>query len=246
MKKVIFIQLCLAGLCGALTACGDDDDDSGSTDDSGSEEDSEIGEIETDSQEIETDSDSGTGEDVVFANISGICNNVNLLSPAPGEEGHWAAGRLAPPAYPFQVTSLGYGLIQQVESAPQEGPFCHLDIEHEIQAYVGTNVVPDASLVPVFSRSVTLEKQAKEGNLRVEVKLDKPLILNEGDFLFVAVEMTGVYPDILCVPMCTLSTTPDANYWSNAAEAPFSWALLSNFGISGDMDVLAKGHPFSD
>lgn len=68
------------------------------------------------------------------------------------------------------------------------------------------------------------------------------LTLADGDHLFVAVELPGTYPDVACLSMCTDGLDyPDRNWWSNTTAAPYSWAQLADFGVPGNLAIIAYG-----
>jgi hypothetical protein len=168
-------------------------------------------------------------------NASG-CLSTNTVYPLSGEEGHLAAGRLTPPAWPFIVESVRYNLSTRTSSVS-----CDAGLEHRVDLFVEAGTTPSAS--PTVAASYTVPaSETEDGSHELELVLDTPIELAEGEHLYVGIEMTGEYPDgVLCLDTCTDDTTSEANWWSNAAETPYDWAELSSWGISGDYRIVAAG-----
>ena len=68
-----------------------------------------------------------------------------------------------------------------------------------------------------------------------------PLTLDNGEFLFVAVQMSGTWPDVSCLATCRTQPRTDHDYWSNAVGTPYSWVPLTDFGIDANVMISALG-----
>ena len=87
------------------------------------------------------------------------------------------------------------------------------------------------------------ERPGEEADRVVSFDLATPLVLSEGDNLFVAVELAGESGgDRICISACnnTVGAT-DANYWSNATAPPFDWVTLWSFGLDINTAIWAMG-----
>ena len=168
--------------------------------------------------------------EVRVANRQGACGALRVLYPGPGELGHWAGVRLTPPAYPFEVRSVDADLVT---GRPTNGPDCVLNHEHRVGLWIIEGDVPEAS--PVFDRTLVVVGGGA-------IPAFDPLRLEAGQHLMVAVEMSGEGDTATCLHLCGSSRSePNRNFWSNATAAPFSWAELSGFGITQNVEVSVIG-----
>lgn len=164
----------------------------------------------------------------------------DAVFPLPGEETHWIAERLTPPSYPFTVTKVRYVLRGGVQGSYT----CDNGLAHQAEVFVGTDLVPAATPIP--ADSIAVPATASVDGLRVvDHELTVPIILQTGDFLFVAVQNAGVAPDgCICFESCTgTSFVQDANYWSNQGDHPFPWTTLESSNIKANYTVCADGMP---
>lgn len=154
-----------------------------------------------------------------------------LVEPSPGEEGHHAAARLTPPSWPFTVEAVGYHLGSQGA--------CANGLAHSVGIFVGSDT-PAAA--PQLAETFMVSAAPPVGGWKLRrLVLPEPIELAEGEHLYVSIEMAGDAQGHLCVGMCNLGDTAGAAWWSNAVDEPFSWAELSDFGIDGDLMVMAFG-----
>jgi hypothetical protein len=171
-----------------------------------------------------------------FANAA-FSDPPQALAPGLGEEGFWAAVRLTPPAFPFAVGHLQYVLTH----GPAHGVNCDASVVHTVELYVSHDVAPPATPVPVATVVVPAVDPASLAELRsVTLTLESPVTLVEGEHLFVAVQVVGTYPDVLCLVLN--AATPAANdrdYWSNATTPPFDWHPLTDYGPPANLVVTA-------
>lgn len=146
------------------------------------------------------------------------CARAALVSAAlPAEAGHWVAGRITPPSYPFRVEKVTYGL----GGGPLASAKCRLDIPHRVRGYVvsgqttladgGTTVrrppaePTDAGLIAFEvaggNTADAGELLGADGGVRgrtVTVSLPQPIVLQAGQSLFISLEIAGrneVFPD---------------------------------------------------
>ncbi len=162
------------------------------------------------------------------------CTEVRKVFALEDEGSHRYASRLTPPSYPFEVRQLRYHLVGGPEPGNPNDD-CRIGLTHRVEVFVSSSATPPAS--PTIARSFTRTSNAQHQRENVElVDLSNPIVLTQGQHLFVALEM--IYTDgsghKLCVPSCSISSSQALNqrtWWSNAASAPYSWAELGTFGI---------------
>jgi len=68
-------------------------------------------------------------------------------------------------------------------------------------------------------------------------------VLSTGENLFVAVELAGeAGGDRVCITACNNTVgASEANYWSNATSAPYSWVPIESFGLNINIAIWAMG-----
>ena len=183
------------------------------------------------------DDDSAEPVEDLLTNFPANCSSWSAVMPLAGEEGQLAAGRLTPPSWPFVVDRVVYSLLH----GSQDGVDCNAESSHRVELFTGTSPTPAAS--PAAPLIVAVEEDEVSGVERlVVVDLDPPLTVEQDEHLFVAVELVGTYPDVGCLSLCTDGQTyDDRNWWSNATAAPYSWAQLTDFGVPGNLVVVAYG-----
>jgi hypothetical protein len=158
------------------------------------------------------------------------------LAPDSGEEGFWAAARLTPPAYPFTVDRIAYTVADGAAGSVT----CTGTLAHRVRLYVDSGLAPPSNETTELSIP-TIDSSAL-GHLGrdVDEQLDTPLVLSAGEHLFIAVELTGTHPNVMCV--IVNPNTPfdaDRNYWSTSTAAS-GWATLNSLGLPGN--VLFRAH----
>ena len=182
-------------------------------------------------------------QEVRVSNLPDQCTaeHVRSSSPGAGEEGLVTVARLAPPSYPFMVESIGYALMNLTKSLDgYSEAYCSSKHSHRVWVSKGTALDPGATPDVVESFDVSGGNSAEAIDW-LEHQLSQPLILNEGEQLFVAVELTGTFPEVMCLARCADDTAPQANYWSLDQQAPYGWVELSAAGADGDLAVTAYG-----
>ena len=213
-------------------AVADDDDDSIGDDD---DDDDSVGDDDDDSVSDDDDDDSSNPADDVLTNFPDPCKSWSAVMPLAGEEGQLAAARLTPTSWPYDVEKVVYQLLH----GETEGVECNAGRSHRVEIFAAVGPTPPTSPVDALV-AVTEEAEVQDTERLVVVDLEPPLTLEQGEDLFVAVELTGIYPDVGCLSMCVDGPThDDRNWWSNATGEPYSWAELSGYGVQGNLVVVA-------
>jgi hypothetical protein len=162
------------------------------------------------------------------------CANLNSVLPLAGEESHYIAARLTPPSYPFSVTDVQYTL--------SSGGDCVPGLAHQVQVYATTTTTPPGT--PVVHETIPVPTIATTMDRMVSLPLNAPLVLTAGEHLIIAIQNSGVSPNVTCVVTCDdVNAIADRNWWSNAGAPVFPWATLSSFGLDTTVMADAIGHP---
>jgi hypothetical protein len=160
------------------------------------------------------------------------CDDPSFIYPAPGEAGHLYGVRLTPPSYPYVVTSIQYELVG-LES-------CLITTDHRVEVFVSTDIVPPGT--PTLLASIDVQGAAAQGpSLVVESPLVDDLVLQDGEHLFVAVELPLV--EASCIAVCRDAPVADRDFWSNGVAPPYPWATLASFGYQYHARIGANGAP---
>ena len=234
----------------ALSGCpSSDDDDSAMPDDDAADDDAADDDAADDdvadddaadddaADDDAADDDSADPVEELLTNFPASCSSWSAVMPLAGEEGHLAAGRLTPPSWPFTVDRVVYSLLH----GSQDGLECNAEYAHRVELFTGTSPTPDASPTAPTVEAVP-EDEVSGAERLVVVDLDPPLTIEQDEHLFVAVELVGSYPDVGCLSLCNDGQTyDDRNWWSNATAAPYSWAQLADYGVPGNLVVVAYG-----
>lgn len=237
----------------AIAGCGDDDRgpsgsdagmrvDAGGRDGGAARDDAGGG---LDAGEV-ADPDAGGSTMTEVANVrsAAACpleSQAGTYPVLPGEAGHYAATRLRPPSYPFVIRSVAYDLV-----APAGVAQCNAGIAHEVQLYVG-GAMPSASPSSDGSLAETIAVPAgMTGPHTNELELETPVTLEEGEYLYVAIQLAGAGEPpttSLCLGACGEGTAiSDVDYWSNATAEPFSWNdMVDDFAFTNNFMVRAYG-----
>lgn len=172
----------------------------------------------------------------------GRCENARRIYPAlPDEVGHWALERLTPTDTPTLVDGIVYQMFGVDE---EEGPFCRSGLPHRVFALVAPEGPPpegpsDTDDYRTFE--ITLPESPLEA---ADVPFDPPFVLDEGDALFVGVEMAAEADTSLCIAACRPlgGALRNRSYWSNATAEPYPWGdLVVDFGLSENFTIRAYG-----
>jgi hypothetical protein len=160
----------------------------------------------------------------------------------PGEAGHYATTRLVPPSYPFEVTRIGYWLATPAgvaQCADQSLP-------HQVQIYVSDGAEPSNTPSTDGTLVDTLDVAGgAEAAHAVEVPLTSPITLQEGESIFIAVQMVGSGAQSICIGACgATAAIGGVDFWSNAANEPFTYLdMIDDFGFTYNFSTRAFGTP---
>ena len=157
------------------------------------------------------------------------------IIPDPSEYGHLFAARLTPKKYPFTVTNIRYQLSRGKDK-------CANVIAHRVEIYVSKKTTPDNSPTPTATLKVPATTVIA-GPRKVALTLPKPITLQTGEHIFIAVEMaTDKTKQVICIDVCDKNGIKDRNYWSNAVKAPYKWATLDSFNMKVNAMIEALGY----
>jgi hypothetical protein len=161
---------------------------------------------------------------------------VDIGPVLPDEAGDLAAARITPPSYPFEVTSVSYKLTGQTA-------VCGTDIAHAVRVFAApTADAPPAE--PADVQRIEVDGAATDERARiVTLPLDTPIVLEDGEDLFVAIEMAAnqALTVAVCLDGCAIQAEDRRQFWSTESEAPHSWATLYSYGIAQDYAIWATG-----
>lgn len=165
-----------------------------------------------------------------------------MLAPDPGEEGMWAAARLSPPRYPFDVRLISY----VVGDGAAGSVSCSGTLSHQLELLVSSDTAPPENEAPALRVTIPEVDRAEIGHVgrTVNLPIDPPIRLEMGEHLFVAVQLPGSHPDVLCVQVNDQDAYEgNRSYWSGATEAPYAWVQLDSLGLPGSLLFTAYGAP---
>lgn len=166
-----------------------------------------------------------------------------------------AAVRLIPPVYPWTATSWSYRL--------RKAGICAA-VDHEALAFVGPAMMAPAvmpvgvEVVKILAAKLNFIGTTAE----VTVTLNTPLVIHQGEVLWIAVKLFGVANARLCVESCD-GEGPDPNSWFSMTNAtatvddcPVEGCHLQALSVSPDpataiaygndnrrFNFAAAGHP---
>jgi hypothetical protein len=263
MKIPRFASMALIPLIAswAIGACGDDEDDTQPTTASssvtGSSTTSSTGSGGSGGTGTTTSAGpggaggSGGGmPDLVLSNAPS-CQDFDYIFPLlPEEASHVAATRLTPSAAPFVVERVSYTLAGQTEFSACDGGLAHrVDVWVESWDPNDPYPVEAPSMQAVHaSFDVPADPAAHEPGRTVELALDPPMNLEEGDVIFVGVEMASNRGDTasLCIQGCSDTNGIDGlDFWSNDASEPYDmpgWSdMVADYGFTSNFTISAVG-----
>jgi hypothetical protein len=170
---------------------------------------------------VEPEVDGGSAL-IRFSNVAEVCNIPSLTYPLAGEEGHLAAARLKVPAGGVHVERVVYTLISSDSFS-----VCSSNVAHELILFKGTGTVPPES--PEFLQVIPVPAEETEISDRRVIDLPVSVDVPDGEDLYIALRTGGIYPHVTCPATCYDNAIQDRNYWSNAVDAPYPWAQMSNW-----------------
>jgi len=171
------------------------------------------------------------------------CKVASKIGPSASEHGDLAVARLTPFAYPFVVDSVRYFLVAEPAI---DGYQCVAGMAHEVHLFVATANDPGAGAQPVASIQVPASSKSQGALYEFAHMLDQELKLQDGESLFVAIQMNGdpATKTKMCTPACGDTHKADANYWTTDGTQPgasFTWNDLAIYGIKKDYIITAGG-----
>ncbi|MEE2644922.1 MAG: hypothetical protein VYD19_08310 [Myxococcota bacterium] len=202
-------------------------------------------------EDMELDQEDATpeGEAVITVeNAAESCGEVSLLAPSlPGEAGHYVATLLTPATYPFSIEQIQYPLVTDRQTPSCNGALAHRVLLFAIDAGETLPETPSSTGLGYREYEVPEESAAVEGRL-VEITVPIPLILTEGQRAVVAIQFATAGDEHICVASCNQpGGVAGLDWWSNAAEAPFSWQdLIADFGLTGQLMTQVQGRVIRD
>ena len=174
----------------------------------------------------------------VLTNYDALCSDTGALGPAPGEESHLAVTRLVTGHVPFEVTQVRVRL----HHGSVAGAMCDASGAHQIHLWTSTEESPEAS--PSYDATLTFSTEETLGEERLlEAELDSPIVISEGEYLWVALDFGGEHPNVGCVKTCRFDAQDGQNFWSNDAAAPYAWSDLASTSANGNLWIEVSGNP---
>jgi hypothetical protein len=234
----------------------EDTEDSGDTDSSDTDSgDTDSGDTDSGDTGIDTSDTSDTGATLPsrFFNHSPTCANLSALRPGFGEDGHWAAVRLTPNSYPFDLDTVRFFLLHDPNMTIGSIP-CTSNHAYTMRLYItsgttppdGADVTPDTGDTGTpFAEEWTFGAGSIVGERVLVGEVDPVITLQSGEHVILAVNTHYTDTDPAgadtgdprtCIKTCTTGTlaTPPRNFWSYAAD-PNDWdwddLTLSGTGI---------------
>lgn len=170
----------------------------------------------------------------------GVAEDENTIGPATGEYGHWAAGHIPLPGTPYDVDTVVFGLTGRSGGLGMNT--CRPSIPTKVQLFVSTELTPPVS-PPVLWEGVPTVQEGDSVSV-VELTVNPPVRVEQGQNLFVAFEMAGSPDAHICVYSCKMVGDEVAGtaWWSNAQDpADFNWASLRDFGLDSGYNIGVRG-----
>lgn len=168
----------------------------------------------------------------------GQCRNPSHVVPGAGESNHLAATLLTPPAWPWTLNAVSIAM-------QNDDPEDRCNAGHAHTAYLW--VVTDPDSPPPADTPADIEltwpeiASFSDPNRFLDQNLEPPLELAEGEHVWVAIQFGGTVPDSSCVNACADGWVDERDYWSNAAEPPYAWTPLSDFGLRTHLFIFGLG-----
>lgn len=187
----------------------------------------------------------GTVDDFEYGSFSCDNTSVFVFPVLPDEAGHFAASRFESTA-DVELCSIRYQLSGPQTDAPIE---CESYLEHEVWVFKSDSGEPEADpeLIEIFTVAGGAQLDERSRIVSLDIPNGLPITrLQPGEYLFIAVQMAAATNTAsLCIAACG-SPIPEADvsWWSNAAEPPFNWARLSDFGLEAYYSFILDVRPY--
>jgi hypothetical protein len=169
----------------------------------------------------------------------------------PDEESHRLLARFESPVDGVLCT-VRYLLVGAFNPNEPDAR-CRSHLRHRVQVFASREPTParDPTDVVEFVAEKAFREDGELYNERgrlnsFDTEDGGPILfLDEGDYIFVSIEMAADEGSThLCVALCADGQpSPRETWWSQAREPPFSWTELDNFGLSGKPMVLLDIRP---
>lgn len=181
--------------------------------------------------DTDSDSDPDPADEIVFrAYDDAACaeSDTVVRGEATLEDDHWAATRFSPGA--LNLTRVAVVLLHDPSDVDLD---CNAGLEREVQVWLTDGGAPPATPNP--DRTLTIAEESVGSTVRVaELAIDPPLEVGANQDVYVSVQMRATSTAATCVRTCTAGVDSDDNFWSNAADTPYSWTSYSDLpGLDG-------------
>lgn len=176
--------------------------------------------------------------------MNSACDPWRSTFALSSEVGHYMATRLVPNRRPMRIEEVRYMLFHGTH--PLHGVDCSVVTTHDVVLYKGfTTGGPPSNPIEVARVTVSGGTAPSAADFVWKVAtLPSPVTIDFGEAVWVAVEMqaqTG-YTGLVCAALCDDDGGEvEHGYWSNAVSAPYPWAELETWGITGDHRIAITG-----
>lgn len=172
-----------------------------------------------------------------------ICGSPSVLYAPAGQEGMWAAVRIAGGSG-FDAERVGYYLTPALPPDPGMPIPCSNGIAHTVRVFVGPAGAPPPAIPTILGEIPVPASAATSARRRFEHTLPSPVTVPTGSDLWVMIEMAGRSTSLACTAGCSGAGLGSDTYWSNAVNAPYDWAALSASSIHVELGgwVCAVSH----
>lgn len=170
-------------------------------------------------------------------------NQVGVIAPDPGEEGHRAAVRFKPKA-PFALKSIRWYDANAVTSL---GKHCSATVSHDVEVYVIPDAAPPSNPTPIASWVVP-GVTSSNGSVLRHIVVAEDVYVPAGWSLYVVFELPGNANTALAC-LTSWKNAPfdaeEAEFWSNAVSPPYDWkGLDQGFNLNYKPFVTVEGYEY--
>lgn len=178
---------------------------------------------------------------IVVDHVTRDCvQNGRLGAAVEGYENELVATRLVPPGYPFQVERIR---VMPLHFPDKPDYVCDAGLPFRVELYVSDRSVPDSQPDIVEKFTVKIDKPQGQTNV-VELEPSRSIVLQQGQALFVAMQLVEKDGKYGCITVCRQPWTPGVTFWSNASAPPYDWIPLESINppaTQADVDLAAIG-----
>jgi hypothetical protein len=188
-------------------------------------------------------SDDDPPQQEIYTGFPDGCDLLGFVSASDEEAGYWLSSRITPPTYPFRVDEVGYTIATYGVSP--DG-ICGV-VSHRVRIYAGTAIQGDPDYDGEVEMSVGDVDAGGETAPHVVISLAEPLVLQDGEDLFLMLEAAvGRNDRRMCYVGCREPGADDRNHWSDAAEPPFAWQTLASTGLDWELATSIRGFTLTE